>query len=421
MTTEPAGPHRARPAAPVVATSISTVLVAAAALGAFVAARARATADDPAWWLLSVLLVVTVALALAAFATWAVVSVRDLRASRRAAALERWTGTWGGVAADGPVPEVPAGQRVAAAESAARVAQLVSAAGAARVRDGYVTSGLAQADLRAASSSRQRARARSEALQRLARLGPPEARDHLMRSVASRDGALARAALLGVARVLAATPDDERGPMDFVHAVRSYLLTHGPARARRLLTTAVLSSGRWGPACAAALLEADLDPVVRHAALDALAVAAWPEGRTLAAAVLTSGGPGGAADPADGPDAAETRAAALRVLARLGGVPDAALADALRAADDPVVAVRVAAVHALACTPGDTSERLLWRALGDAAWDVRRAAAISARRAGGPYAALLERAKREHPDAFARDVAGVVAAWPPPADRGVPT
>ena len=106
----------------------------------------------------------------------------------------------------------------------------------------------------------------------------------------------------------------------------------------------------------------------------------------------------------------EVRSAALRSLSRLGRVPLNLSEDLVAALDDQTEFVRVQAAHAAAGLPATLVLPILYEAMGDRSWWVRRASAESLLRLGTAGRTALEKAARSHPDRFARDMSAQVMA-----------
>ena len=103
----------------------------------------------------------------------------------------------------------------------------------------------------------------------------------------------------------------------------------------------------------------------------------------------------------------ELRAGALRALRRIGHLPQGA-EELLRASlSDPDDRVRIQGAHAACLLPVEEASQLLWKLLGDRSWWVRRAAAHALRALDPGADSLLERASREHPDRYARELAAL--------------
>ncbi len=101
---------------------------------------------------------------------------------------------------------------------------------------------------------------------------------------------------------------------------------------------------------------------------------------------------------------AEVRAAALRALARMGRIPGQAREDALAALHDPVEFVRVHAARTVGHLPGAAATKALWELLADPSWFVRRGAGEALLGRGPEGEAEVQRASREHPDRYAREL-----------------
>lgn len=101
----------------------------------------------------------------------------------------------------------------------------------------------------------------------------------------------------------------------------------------------------------------------------------------------------------------EVRAAALRAVSRLGFLPEASHGIVISALTDEVDFIRIHAATAARLLPRPQALASLGDRLGDRSWWVRRAAADALVALGPVGLARLGRAAREHPDAFARDMA----------------
>jgi HEAT repeat protein len=100
----------------------------------------------------------------------------------------------------------------------------------------------------------------------------------------------------------------------------------------------------------------------------------------------------------------DIRAAALRALGEVGHLPAEASASLRKGFADSVDFVRIQAARS-GWLLGEAASPLLWVALGDRSWWVRRAAGEALLRMGGTGRATLERAGREHHDRYAREMA----------------
>jgi HEAT repeat protein len=101
----------------------------------------------------------------------------------------------------------------------------------------------------------------------------------------------------------------------------------------------------------------------------------------------------------------EVRSAVLQTLVRWNYVPQSATEGVLKCIKDPVEAVRVLAVRALALIAEEGAVPLLWTALADPAWLVQRAAAQALLHFGRTGASVLKDAARRHPDQRAAQLA----------------
>jgi HEAT repeat protein len=109
----------------------------------------------------------------------------------------------------------------------------------------------------------------------------------------------------------------------------------------------------------------------------------------------------------DHPDP-EIRAAAFRAFRSIGYLPPEAEPAVIAALDDPVEFVRIHASRAARLLDMETALPILWNALGDPSWWVRRAAARSLVNLGDPGRRELAIASAAHPDRYARDMASQV-------------
>jgi HEAT repeat protein len=104
----------------------------------------------------------------------------------------------------------------------------------------------------------------------------------------------------------------------------------------------------------------------------------------------------------------EIRAAAFRAFRSIGYLPPEAEPAVVAALGDPVEFVRIHASRAARLLDAETALPILWNALGDPSWWVRRAAARSLINLGGAGRKELAIASAAHPDRYARDMAGQV-------------
>ncbi len=350
--------------------------------------------------LVAALTVAGVALAAVALAHLAVVAVRHEAARRRERRVATWTRVWAEVAAGERAPFVPPGVRDVASEAAARILQHLTGEGAERVRTALVGTGVLAAELAAGSRGVGAPRSRATAaLERLAWIAMPEALPLFARAARGADVRSARAALLGMARVLAAQEHPEPIGSDVAAAIEDHLRrAKDPAGARTFLSTVLVESGDHLAWLCGHLLRRRQPEVAHVAALEAIGLSRRPEALELATGALL------------GAEEDETVAAALRALARVGHVPEEAHGEVLGAADSAHMGTRVQAAHALAWMPPDVAMDALWGLLGDRQWEVRRAAAQALARSGAPGEATLRRAAASHPDRFGRDVAALALA-----------
>ncbi len=398
------------------------ILVVAAAVSATMLAMlvwfVGGQGTSGAWSALVVALTVAgVALAAVAVVHLALVAYRHETIRRRERRVQAWTYAWAHVAAGGAVPFVPPDARALASEGAARVVQQLAGEGAERVRVGLAESGVLAAELASAARGVGVPRSRATAaLERLAWIAAPDALPLFARAARGSDERSARAALLGMARVLAGQQEPEPVGPELVAAVEDHLASvPDPAGLRTFLSTVLLSTGDHLAWLCSRLLRR-IEPEVAHvAALEAIGLSHRPEALELATNALLE-----AMED-------ETAAAALRALARVGHVPEHAHGAVLEAAESAHLGTRVQAAYALVWLPPAVALPALWELLGDTAWEARRAAAQALARSGPPGEAELRRAADSHPDRYARDVAALTLAAThrsvddnaPPAPRSV--
>lgn len=346
------------------------------------------------------LTVAGVALGTVALVHLALVAYRQEVARRRERLVAGWTRAWGGVAAGGDVPVVPPEARTTASEAAARVIQQLTGEGVKRVRSGLHTSGVLEAELAAAARGIGVPRSGSTAaLERLAWIATPDALSLFARAARGSDLRSARAALLGMTRVLAERSHPEPVGPELVAAIEAHLSAmRDPAGTRTFLSTMLMAAGDHLAWLCGRLLRRGQPEVAHVAALEAIGLSHRPEALELATEALL-----GAVED-------ETVAAALRALARVGHVPERAHAAVLEAASAAHVGTRVQAAYALVWLPPHVAVRALWTLLGDRTWDVRRAAAQALARSGAPGERALREAADSHPDRFAKDVAEITLA-----------
>lgn len=327
----------------------------------------------------------------------ALVAVRQEVARRRERLVRNWTRVWSDVAAGGAVPVVPSEARAVASEGAARVIQQLTGEGVERVRSGLASSGVLRAELASAARGIGVPRSRSTAaLERLAWIATPDALSLFARAACGRDVRSARAALLGMTRVLAERTHPEPVGSELVAAIEAHLsVVQDPAGTRTFLSTVLMASGEHLAWLCGRLLLRRQPEVAQVAALEAIGLSHRPEALGLATEALL-----GAAED-------ETVSAALRALARIGHVPEQAHHAVLEAVTAAHVGTRVQAAYALVWLPPQASIPALWTLLGDRTWDVRRAAAQALSRSGVPGERALHQAAISHPDRYARDVASV--------------
>lgn len=336
------------------------------------------------------------------------IAARNATGARRAALVADWLQVWSAVASGARSPSVIGEQRAAASEAAAAVLQELTGEGAARVRQALRASGVIDAELRLAGSGvASGGRPATEALERLAWIAVPEALP-LFAGAVGRSPRASRAALLGAMRILALkSRPDETARRIVTMIERALASAKDPYGARPFLSAVLLSSGdNLGRMCTL-LMEPGRHEVARLAAIEAICRSHRPEAGELAGRVLQLGAQG------------ETKAAALKGLARIGHVPLAAARAVLAATEDPSIAVRVNAAHALAGIDARLALAALWHSLADPVWDVRLAASDTLLRFGDAGEEVLQRAARGHDDRFARDIAGMALGLSSAAALGI--
>lgn len=343
-----------------------------------------------------------VALCVVAIVHLSLLAARHAAGGRRERLLAAWTEIWSEVAVGGPTPAIPEGESEIPSRAAALVLQDVTGEGASRIRGALLATGLVAADIAEASSALQSRMGRATpALERLAWVAAPEALMVFQRAVAVSDPRAARAALLGAARVLAAQDRPEEVGDTVVRIIEGYVyFAPDQAGARAYLTSVLVAAGPHLVWLCAAVLSNTLPGVAHAAALDALAMAQSPEAKEIATEMLLVG-----TDD-------ETKAAALRTLARIGQVPASAISAVIAAGDDQHEGVRVQAAHALVGTGSRVALPALWHLLGDKSFEVRLASAEALRRLGKTGEEVLRRAASSHPDAYARGIAAMVDSQP---------
>ncbi len=392
---------------------VAIVGVAAVVLATLATVLLRFAVDAGPWsaWRSLVVALAAAGAALGAVALLhlALIAARQSIAWRHAQRILHWTVVWSDVAAGGRLPPLPVRAHDAIVDAAAQVLEQVQGEGAERVRALLADTGLLARDLDVASRALGTPRGRSAAaLERLARIAAPSALPLFRRAATSHDVRTARGALLGAARVLAAQERPEPLGNELVGAIADHVAVQpGSAATRPFLTASLIAAGNHLPWLAGTLLAGDGEEAAQVAALEALGLSRRPEAMEIAADVLRR----------DAED--EVRAAALRTLARLGHVPERAIADVIAASTDAHVGTRVQAAYALVGLPLDVALPTLWPMLGDRVWDVRRAAATAMLRCGDQGVTALRHAAGSHFDGFARDVAhyasthGLVGATAP--------
>lgn len=229
-----------------------------------------------------------------------------------------------------------------------------------------------------------------DALDCLSRARAREVLPALVASIGDQDRAVRVAAARATARTLAAIDDRvalERAVREVVGALERAHLPIGVVEELLLLAEdaapTLVGALLLRPHAPTASLRAALDTVAR------LQLLVFGED----AARLVDH-----ADP-------EVRAAALRAVENVGLLPGSAHDAVAAACTDDVDFVRIHAVAAARLLPRVRATPLLWAALGDGSWWVRRAAADALSTLGSPGLGELARAAVAHPDRYARDIA----------------
>ncbi len=355
-------------------------------------------ADQAAVWrsLVVALGGVGIALSVVGLVHLSLISARRAVAARQESLVAAWLQVWSAVAAGATAPGVKPELEVAAATAAASILQELTGDSAARVRDALRQSGLTAAELRRArrgiSSGSHSA---VEALERLAWIADPQALP-LFDSAVTKGPRAARAALLGAMRVLAEQDRPDQAADVIVDMVERYLGgLRDPEGGRPFLTAALLASGAHLGRVCTLLMTPGRHEVARTAAIEAVCRSHRPEAGELVGNALLRGLEG------------ETKAAALRGLARIGLVDRSTARVVVDATSDDSVAIRVNAAHALTGVDPELALPALWECLADRAWEVRLAASDTLLRYGSAGEGLLRRAVVDHPDRYARDVASM--------------
>lgn len=308
-------------------------------------------------------------------------------------ALERWTRRWVGVLlSDARPPRVLL--RREAAEALVELREVVRGDEARRLDRLVRRYGITARLVRRLQPSliervgRGSLAVRAEALEQLSRLRAPDALVHLRGQMDDDAAPIRIAATRAVARTVAS-------------------MEPGPARDAE------------AAAFGAALLEADLPRGVVEEALILLGPSAVPVLEVLLDA--PTGGPlpavlgaigrlrligyVGIVARAIGHPEPEVRAAALRAIARIGSLPQDHRDQVRAACEDIIDYVRAHAVRASYLLGRSDASVILWERLGDPSWWVRRAAGETLVRLGPHGREMLARARREHPDRYARHMA----------------
>lgn len=314
--------------------------------------------------------------------------------ARRQARVATWTQVWCAVAAGAGAPTVRSKDQSVAAQGAALVLQDLTGEGAERVRLALLDGDIIAAELSLATRGLlSQVGTSTAALERLAWIAVPEALPLFEVAAGSSSERTSRAALLGVMRVLAGQRKPEDVGSSVMDAVEEHVnATRDPEGSRPYLTAVMLAAGDNLAWLCRELLGKSTTESVRVAALDAMGRSQRPEAGEVATATLLGGAQG------------ETKAAALRTLARAGFVPKVAVAAVVAAASDVATAVRVHAAYALVGVEPSIALPTLWHGLADEAWEVRRACADALVSYGRSGAEVLRRAATRHSDKFARDM-----------------
>lgn len=312
--------------------------------------------------------------------------VSERRASKRAERRRSWVARWlDALYGSEPLPGGPIGRD--AVDALLDVRETLRGSDAVRVMQLLERYGVDTTLERRARSGRLASRL--EALDALARSRIPATMPTLVAAMRDRERAIQVAAARAAARTLAGLEDPharEGAAQQIVAALEGTRLPFG------VLEEVLLLADDAAPSLVAGLLDRDGSPAALRAALDAVArlqllVFAEEVVRFLRHA-----------DP-------EVRAAALRAVARTGLLPPHAASSVLAAAKDDVEFIRIHATAAARLLPREDALDVLWDALGDPSWWVRRAAAEAMSMLGRAGLAELGRAARSHGDRYARDMA----------------
>lgn len=351
--------------------------------------------------LIAALAAAGVALGVVAMMHIILVAIRQEFTRRGRSALERWTRAWSDVAVGGPVESVHHSQLTAASEAAAAILQHLTGDGAQRLRAALKETGVLTADLELAGRGLENSgRQAAAAVERLAWIADAAALDLFRRAAGSQDRRASRAAVFGAVRILARERDPEPVGQQVVEIIEDHVVYDPvPKGTRSFLSAAMVeASEHLGWLCAQLLARREHE-AVHVAALDAIGASRRPEALDLAVEALIN-----AVED-------ETEAAALRTIAKIGQVPDRAVASVVEAAGEANEGIRVQAAHALTWVPATVALPSLWTMLGDLSWEVRRAAALALVGCGSPGERTLKRAASSHPDRFARDIAAAIGGF----------
>lgn len=318
------------------------------------------------------------------------------RERRRSERVRRWTGVWtAALYAGEPIPATP---RRDVVEAGLELRELL------RGEDGWRLSELLEqagvgAFLVPRLSSR-RLPARLEALDGLARSKLPSALGAVMEGMGDPNELVRLVSARAAARILAGT---RPGPVrsEGARSVGVALVVAGLPRGA-VVEVLLLLDDAAAEVLRTLFSNRDLPAALTRACLDAVGRLELAEFARDVAARL-----------ADGDD--ETRAAALRALGRMGTLPRGTRGMVVAAMDDPVEFVRVQATRPVAFLRPDLAARLLWKAMGDPSWWVRRGSAESLLALGPRGVEALTRATADHPDRYARDMAAHVLLDADPA------
>ncbi|MCC6311546.1 MAG: HEAT repeat domain-containing protein [Trueperaceae bacterium] len=338
-------------------------------------------------------------------------AARQLGAERTSKRTEAWLRTWSAVAAGGEPPAVAKGELVAASEGASLLMQEIEGREAVRLRAALDSAGVTGNDLRIAAAGGTGSTAgASAALERLAWAAVPAAMPLFRKAATSPEPRVAQAALLGACRVLGAQSVPEPLGRDVVAAIVAHAASaREPYGSRAFLAAAMATTGRHQAWLAATLLGRQAPEAVRAATLDAVGITRTSEAGAVVSQWLGSNrGSRRAVE-------AEVLSAALKALARLGHLDEAAEEAAVEATRHEHTGVRVQAAHALVGATPERALPALWELLADKAFDVRLAAATALTACGSTGEALLKRCATSHRDPFAMDIASLMRSRRAPA------